>query len=224
MFWLIFIAFYILGCESRINMETISNAKDKISEYSRNYSRPFLKHIKYFEGKNNLITVMSIGNQWSNLSREMATPYVKGFITIKAAEIKGKCPYGNGYSKEYIMDSLKHPFDTGIVNRDGSINEAELISFIDEAFEYDSGSGRYVLWEHMMNSFLKKFAERDALKSGHVHWYLPDLKTVAFFEWQDFFLSFSDIVRGDKRGIYVNTLLMFYFESDLLYERALSKH
>lgn len=135
MLWVV-IALCVLTCESKLDEKTMLGVKDKISEHSEELY-PFLKHIKYFEGKDNLITVTSIGDQWSNLSGEIVTPYVKGFITIKAAEIKGKCPYENGYSKEYIMNSLKHPFDTNIVNRDGSINHDELIKFIDDAFEYD---------------------------------------------------------------------------------------
>lgn len=223
MLFLVLISCYVLSCVGKVDEKTMETVKQKINLYSVNNTNPFLKHIQYFESDDQIITYLSIGNQWKKLSNEVISPFVKSFITIQAAEVKGLCPYAGGYDKEYIMHTLKHPSDSGIVVRDGSINEAELLKFIEKAFVYDDNKGKYVLWQSTMNTFIKSFAERDVNQNNYVSWYLPTFDTVAQAEWDDFFLNFSDLARNDDKGIFIDTLLEFYYASDVLYERTLKR-
>lgn len=208
----------------------MDNAKEIINNYLINNKiddiKPFLKHLDYFKDDNNLITKCSITDKWSKLSGEYRIKtLVKAHITIDTSnkmnpEYK-KCPYNYKYEFESseMMKILKHPFDTGIVNDDGSINKTNLEEFINKNFiEKDD---EYILLESKMKECLNEFLERDKNVEVPVFYTLPSFQTVAKFEWLDFFSIFSNFDVINDRAVTINRFLDFYFNPTKLYNEKL---
>lgn len=189
--------------------------------------KPFLKHLEYFSGKDG-ITMSSIGDKWSDLSKEhWLKTYTKGWITVKGANYSmGNCPHMCTFDSNTMMCALKHPCDTGIVNKDGSIDRKALKKFIKDSFLYDEKSNSFLLTESKMKSNLGDYVERDSELSTYISWNMPSYKTVASAEWNDFFLNYTDVYyyddnKEDERAVTLKTFLQFYYVPEVLYKRVL---
>jgi hypothetical protein len=204
----------------------------KISQYNDvNDKYPFIKHLNYFRGDDGNITVSSIGEKWSQLSGEYRIKtYAKGHITVKGANYNANlCPYQNSFDSNTMMSALKHNCDSGIVNKDGSINIEILISLIKENFIYHGKSESFILLKSTMNSCLKDFHERDKHLNNKISWDLPSFATVATAEWDDFYLNYCDLIvdkdnyddKEREQAVTLDTFLQFYFDPKGLYDRVL---
>ena len=199
-----------------------------INHYNTGDPKPFLKHVRYFK-KDGGITACKIGEQWSNLSGEyQALTYVKGRITITGANWsdvdyrEGRCPFKKEYDTEEIMNVLKHPCDTGIVNKDGSLNIDTMKQVIMRNFEYDAEISTFIMKEEKMNEFLAVCEARDENVEQFLPFYMPSYQTVAYNEWKDFYYNFCDrLVNNKKRAVTLHTFMQFYFQGDVLYNRKL---
>ena len=201
---------------------------ETIKSFITDNPTPFLSHLDYFK-KDGEITACSIGDRWSELSGESGVKtYIKGKITIIGANnnddnyINGTCPYKHSYQSEDMMHVLKHPCDTGIVNNDGSINIETLKKVIMLNFEYDKDINSFSMRESKMNEFLQVCKERDEGVVSNLPFYMPPFKTVAKFEWYDFYYNFCDRILNDENAVTLNTFLQFYFKPNVLYGRKLN--
>lgn len=191
---------------------------------------PFLKHLDYFK-KDNIITACSIGDRWSELSGENGLKtYVKGQVTIRGANHNnpeyqdGSCPWKHIWGSQDMMCVLKHPCDTGIVNKDGSINIEILKDFIKRNFEWDQDINTFIMRESTIIEYLKICKQRDIDLNLNIKpsMFGPSFATVAVFEWDDFYYNYCDRIINKERAVTVGTLLQFYFEADVLYQRTLN--
>jgi hypothetical protein len=199
--------------------------------------KPFLKHVAYFEDNNGDITRRSIGTNWKNLSKESyAFTFLKGSITISGANAVNEsnilkssdkstkcCPFIESFKTEQIMPLLKHTNDTGIVNKDGSINRKVLEDFCVKYFEYSETLKTYILPESSMKKYLAECLERDKLLVQSFRWYLPSTSVVANAEWNDFYLNFSNCTKDKERAVTLDVFCDFYYAGDKLYANVLNK-
>lgn len=190
--------------------------------------KPFLKHLDYFKSDGE-ITKCSIRDKWSALSGEnRLKTYIKADITIRGANKfnpdyqNGSCPWKSRFESADMMEILKHPCDTGIVNIDGSINIEILTNFVNEYFE-PLNTDTWILRESVMNEYLRICLERDHNLTLKPFYTLPSFETLAKFEWYDFFLNFNDGQIDGTNIVNLETFLQFYFEPDVLYQRILNQ-
>jgi hypothetical protein len=241
--------------------------KENESDTSKMKGKPFLKHVDYFRS-DSLISTESIADKWQALSKEFyPIPYTKAMITIRGANAvmarefeakKGsiesikdktetesrkieekKCPYHEAFRTEEIMPLLKHPNDTGIINKDGSINYDILLAFCNEYFIYSDYDKTYILPESSMRKYLELCVKRDMHLNSNFAWYLPSAGTVASAEWTDFYRNFADCFKISsipenieasytplkykiENAITLDTFCQFYYFGDELYKRNLS--
>ena len=211
---------------------------DMVDKYKTDDPCPFLKHVEYFK-KDGEITACSIGERWSELSKENGLKtYIKGDITVRGANYNNKecpykgmfsltgCPYKYIWETDKMMESLKHPCDTGVVNEDGSINIDTLVTFIKTNFKFSDEHKTFVLPKSTMDACLPEFTKRDSDQTTSLSWNLPDFSTVARFEWDDFYLNYTDLIVTNDDGskqqaVSLDTFLQFYFRPDELYSRTL---
>jgi len=213
-----------------MDLDITKEINDIIDSFGQIDSKPFLKHLDYFKDNNDDINVSSIGEQWSALSGEyrMKT-YLKGLITVKGANYSmNSCPYMSNFDSDTMMNALKHPCDTGIVNKDGSINMVLLKNFIVQHFTYDSETQKYVLIKQCMEEYLIECVDRDINLPYKINWNMPSFQTVASAEWNDFFLNYTDVIVSDDssishQAVTLKTFLQFYLVPNVLYNRVLNK-
>lgn len=204
-----------------------------INKYvNKSKKNPFLKHIKYFEDNDTkTINQHSITDQWARLSRESRIKTgVKAKITISQtnasatdmAKIKG-CPYSykNNFTTDEIMNYLKHPCDTDFVNSDGSIRVKNLTKFMYKYFELDEHGDTYFLRKSVMESYLRECAVRDKDIRRRLRCYLPSFENIAYAEWNEFYLSFTDKYIKGEQAVSVKIFLQFYLDPDALYSQKL---
>ena len=210
---------------------------DDLLDMSSNKGKPFLKHVSYFADNNGDISRRSIGTKWKKLSNELfALTYIKGAITISGANavrelnIKSSsksstgCPFIESFKTEQIMPLLKHTNDTGIVNKDGSINRKALENFCVKYFEFSEKLNTYILPESSMKKYLKECLDRDKLLIQSFRWYLPSTSVVANAEWNDFYLNFSNCTKDNERAVTLDVFCEFYYFGDKLYAKVLASH
>ncbi len=208
------------------------NVEQVLNEYLEKYKDikfPFLEHLDYFKGDDGEITSHSIAEQQSKLSGEsIIKTTIIGKITISGANNnnpeynKGSCPWKNSFESGDMLKNLKHPCDTGIVNEDGSINIDILTNFVKLNFEYDNKTKTFIMRKSKMFDHLKLCKERDAQLKKGVTFYLPSFETVAQGEWSSFYGVYYDRDFNGEKAVTLNTFLQFYFESNVLNQRALS--
>ena len=213
-----------------MDLSITKEINDIINSFGKIDDKPFLKHLDYFKDGNGDINVSSIGEQWSALSGEYKIKtYLKGLITVKGANYNmNSCPYMSNFDSDTMMNALKHPCDTGIVNKDGSINMVLLKNFIEHHFVYDYKSNKYILTKKCMKKYLVNCVERDANLPYKINWNMPSFQTVAQAEWNDFFLNYTDMMVCYDDGtcdqsVTLKTFLQFYLVPNVLYNRVLNK-
>ncbi len=209
-----------------------SNIESVLNEHLEKYKDvkfPFLEHLDYFKGNDGGITSHSIAEQQSKLSGEsMIKTTIIGKITISGANnnnpdyANGVCPWKKNFESDEMLKNLKHPSDTGIVNKDGSINIEVLTNFVKLNFEYDNEHGTFVMRKSTMFEYLKVCKERDSNLEKKVIWYLPSFEVVAQGEWSSFYDVYYDTNFNGEKAVTLNTFLQFYFESNVLNQRALN--
>jgi hypothetical protein len=201
-----------------------------IDEYIKKYStstNPFLEHIEYFKGTDG-ISACSISKKLSELTQEnrLAT-IIKGKLTMRAAnqsvEAKG-CPYRSTFeTSKDLMPCLKHPCDSGIINKDGSINIPKLKEIAGTYFDYNMVSDKWFLTKSSIFEYLNVCAARDKELPQYGACYIP-WRTVANKEWTDFFFNFHDYEVEQDLAVTLDTFLQFYFNPLTLYKKRLDKH
>lgn len=194
-----------------------------IDKYSNCGEKSFLKHVEYFN-ENGEITTNSIKNKWHNLTGENKfVTWTKGYFTIYGANknLPSECPYQHSFQTAEIMPCLKHPCDTGIVQKDGNINLDVLRGMMADNFQYSDQYSCYYLTKSRMVAYLAECTVRD--KSINNGTGIPFLSwsTVASAEWDVFYDTFCDFKVDDDQAITADTFLQFYFDCDKLYDRVL---
>jgi len=195
----------------------ITTLVDKYS--SRFPETPFLAHLDYFANNDN-ITTDSIATKMSKLTGDYyIVSRLKAGVVIKAANQnlqKGECPYyKDSFKSEELMPRLKHFSDTGNVNKDGSINKENLIKMLLQVSEYNHDKDLVVKKSNIVN-YLQECAERDKLMPQYGPYYVK-WKTVAAAEWTDFYNIFKDYELDGDPVVYLDTMLLFYFDGKSLY-------
>jgi hypothetical protein len=188
-------------------------------------NNPFLKHVAYFN-EDGSITTNSIKNKWHELTGESKwTTWAKGYFTIRGANrnLPSGCPYQHSFQTAEIMPCLKHPCDTGIVQKDGNINIDVLRNMMYENFKYSTEYSCYYLTKSQMAKYLSGCTTRDKDIDSGTGVPLVSWSTVAWAEWDVFYDTFCDFEIGDDKAITADTFLQFYFDCDKLYQRALSE-
>ncbi len=213
-----------------MDLDITTEINNIIESFGQIDDKPFLKHLDYFKDDNDDINITSIGEQWSALSGEYRIKtYLKGLITIKGANYSiNSCPYRSNFDSDTMMNALKHPCDTGIVNKDGSINMILLKNFIEHYFVYDFITKQYILTKKCMEKYLVNCVERDINLPYKINWNMPSFQTVARAEWNDFFLNYTDMMfyfndGTSDQSVTLKTFLQFYFVPNVLYNRVLNK-
>lgn len=201
--------------------------KTLIEQYSSmSKNTPFLQHIDYFKNDDESISALSISKKWHKLTGEnRIETFAKGVGIIQSAnkstESKG-CPYRFSFkSSTELMPCLKHSRDTGIVNKDGSIN-LETLEYILTNFFQEDDHHKLVITRSKMYEYLEECDKRDKNLPATGVFFVP-YKILAKGEWDTFFDTFGDVKIGDEIGVTVDTFLLFYFNSDTLYERKLNQ-
>ena len=212
-----------------------------------NPGTPFLKHIMQFCGEKSEITYDSIYKNWKQLTGQncllLAT---KAKITMnganEVAQVRAKragksCPAWKYNFKDAseLMVLLKHSCDTGIINKDGSINIEALTKVMISYCELHNG--KWLMRKSSMVTHIAKRAEEDKKEAktnpdiilAGESWLnpLPGFELVAKAEWEDEFAYFNDAWIKNKDGTWepamtAETFLQFYFESDKLFKRKIS--
>lgn len=209
---------------------TIKNLITNFSVRSKEKPFAFLNHVDYFKDDNtNEISSSSISKKWTALTGENSwSTYAKGYAVIHGANVSEEskgCPYKNYFSSSEMMRCSKHSRDTGIVNKDGSINLDKLESVMNiyfEEYESDSKENKLILKQSKMNEYLEECDKRDNDLPATGPFYVS-YKTIAKGEWDTFFSIFSDFIIGTEKCITAETFLLFYFDSETLYQRQLDK-
>ncbi len=200
----------------------------KYSCLSKNSPNSFLSHIDYFKGTDGKISASSISKKWTQLTGENSMmTYAKGMAVIQSAnsskEANG-CPYRFEFKSSHeIMPCLKHSRDTGIVNKDGSININVLEYVLMTYFEYSAESqkeSKLILSQTKMHDYLEECNNRDKHLPATGILFVP-YKTVSKGEWDSFFVIFGDIKINGDLYITAETFMLFYFDSATLYEKKL---
>jgi len=191
--------------------------------------KPFLRHLDYFKGENGLISACSISEQQSKLSGESTIKTaIIGKITVSGANnnnpdyVNGTCPWKKKFQSDDMLHNLKHPCDTNIVNRDGSINIDILKDFVKLNFEFDKNIDRFVMKKSTMIDYLSVCKNRDADLEQKITWYLPSFEMLAHGEWSSFFDVYADRKIDGEIAVTLNTFLQFYFEPDVLNQKVLT--
>ena len=200
-------------------------------ESKNNNPNFFLSHIDYFRNNHGVISARSISEKWSELSKESRlTTYLKGLTIIKSANISDEsagCPYKFSYeSSKELMPCLKHSRDTGIVNKDGTIDINVLTNVLFTYFEINDSSpeeSKLVLSQSKMYEYLEicNIRDKDAQTTGP---FFVSYKAIAKNEWRFFFEIFSDVTFDNELYVTAETFLLFYFNSKILYDRILNKN
>jgi len=191
----------------------------------------FLNHVDYFQNYDGIINVQSISKKWSALTKENSyATQAKGNITIREANshpINKGCPYINEFnSSKEIMPCLKHSRDTGIVNKNGSINESALEYVMNTYFEEYKESPEFsklILKQSKMSKYLKECNKRDEHLPSTAAYFIP-YKFLASEEWRVFFETFSDVNVDGELAVTAETFLLFYYDGKTLYDRILNKN
>lgn len=203
-----------------------------INEYKNLSKREcsFLDHVDYFQNLTTKeITTNSISENWSNLTGEnWLSTYAKGYAVIHGAnvseEMKG-CPYKRSFNSVEMMKCSKHSRDTGVVNKDGSLNLDILENFLTDFTEENVNSpneSKLILRQSKMNEYLKICDERDK-NLPNVGPFYVSYTSIAQGEWDTFFSVFSDFVIENERCVTVENILLFYFDSEKLYKEKLNE-
>lgn len=199
----------------------------KYSCGAKNVPTSFIGHIEYFKDKGE-ISASSISKKWHELTGENSfSTYAKGMAVIQSAnnseETKG-CPYKFGFkSSAEIMPCLKHSRDTGIINKDGSINFDVLEHVLLNYFDVNKNSpeeSKLIITQSKMYEYLEECDNRDK-KLPAVGILFVTYKSIAKEEWGTFFSVFSDIKIGEELAVTAETFLLFYFDSATLYDKKL---
>ena len=191
----------------------------------------FLSHVDYFKNNHGIISARSISEKWSELSKEnRLTTYLKGLAIIQSANASHEsvgCPYKFSYkSSKELMPCLKHSRDTGIVNKDGTIDINVLTNVLFTYFETNDCSpeeSKLVLSQSKMYEYLEicDTRDKDAPVTGP---FFVSYKSVSKGEWGFFFDIFSDIKINSELCVTAETFLLFYFNSKILYDRILKQN
>jgi len=216
---------FFLNPEEEKNIHPLFNVmQNAIERYERKATpTPFLEHVKYFSDENGKIDACSIADKWHKLTGvSKLMTWIKGKITIKGANImsaKMGCPYKAVFeSPAEIMSLLKHKNDTGIVNKDGSINTNLLRGMLVDCVDHNCDPKNIFLRQSRVFDYIKK---RATDTSDDVWWL--SFETVAYNEWKDAFATYSDMIQYDEPCMSLDTFLQFYFQPKLLNDKTLLK-
>lgn len=218
----------ILTIFNKQNQMSISDQElnELIAQYNT-IECPFVGHVDYFKGNDGKITSSSIATKWSELSNEWyLKTYIKGEITMRGANYGAKtCPYKYKFNPDDMMSALKHPCDTGIVNKNGSINIDILKQFIKDNFIFHEENNGFILMKSTMDKYVEKCCLRDKDMNLKLGWNVPSCDTVARAEWYDFFLNYTDTLVNckshEEQAVTIDTFLKFYFQPKELYNKVL---
>jgi hypothetical protein len=210
-----------------MNNDIVSIANKMIESFG-NDPFPFIKHLEYFQN-NGMIDKYSIAQKWSDITgRSFFDTVIRGSITVQGANYGlNSCPYMSQMNAANMMQGLKHPCDTGIVNADGSINRKKLMEFVKDAFDWSPEHNTFILSQSLMNRFILRNINRDSDKWG-INYnlsrmiLLPSYPQIAQAEWDEFFNIYTDIKMNAESYVTLKRFLMFYYKPEELYAEILT--
>lgn len=230
--------------EKKQEQEQDHPLKALIKEYAqKGGDKPFLKHVSFFKDKHGDITRSTIATKWSVLENIWyLKAWIFGKVTIDGAnqqaanectavDSSGKCPWK---TKDTFTDAgelmgyLKHPRDSGIVNKDGSINLENLEKIMLTYFEYDADRKTWFVRKSQFHKELDQTAIRDKDLPAKLEGALVGWDTVTRNEWNtQFKILCSGWIKtadgGWEETVSAQHFLEFYFMCDVLYARCLNK-
>ena len=174
-----------------------------LAPYLKQSGEPFLKHVDYFT-QGGPASMPTIVNQWHRLKEEN-----KLKLHAKAALM---CPHVK----------MTYQFGTTIVNQNGSINMAALKDIMKTCFKKHDRLYTYCMTKSDLFDYLSLCQLRwEMMHHDTTPWYQMSQHTMAKIKWYEFFNYFTDYIIDGQQAVSIETLLQFYFEPDVLYQRVI---
>lgn len=132
------------------------------------------------------------------------------------------CKYQGEYTVEEFIRSLKHPWNTDMVQQDGSIDEIRLLLFlqllliINEIFAYDNEMKSYILTEDRMMDYVNLCTAKNQ-EIGDAKCNMLSCESIVQAKWADFFDKLSDIKIGEAKMVTLGRFVNFCYESDVIF-------
>lgn len=202
---------------------------DEFEKRAKN-SRPFLDHVRFFDDGHGQVTFESIVEKWDELQTSTAgvVNWAKAQATMQGANagLQAKTPgvsWCSSFSVEEMMELLKHPADTGIVQADGSLKRDVLLAVLEACARYSGEAKDWVVpLDGLTKSVLPKCAARDAkAPAPRFSWIIPSWSFLAKNEHKDQHDVYADVVYPDRaqppakrsksNAMHIRTYLGFYY-------------
>jgi hypothetical protein len=216
------VVFHEAAMSGELDKKSDTYIDDLITLYFTRYKNDplrFRKHVEAFQDEDGKFTLTAFTHKWKLLTNDdPLTTRIACGLTYNA------CAQDKEITAASCTGRLKHVYDTGIVNRDMSINEKNLKSTMKSVFKYDPEVKNQVTTLKELLENVDKCIKRDGpdhkMPYHGVESYLVTYERVAKGEMENMIKAYSDVIitRSDEKiaGITAETFIQFYFESDVL--------